>query len=198
MATPGSGELTPDLAEPHRHCSGGCPLPAGHADEMITEPARRLATGSRKVFFIAGCWKGQGVLLLLLLQFYSWPLPFCCYTPDPAVPSCAISVRPQPWSALGGLGHGSGMTASVEPGALGARGCCWGALLCSQGGIQRWVMGTRRGAQVWQPGSERGECWQHTNHPRCYPKPGCKKENPQYNRTAFTLKITPCLHNVRF
>lgn len=143
MATPGSGELTPDLAEPHRHCSGGCPLPAGHADEMITEPARRLATGSRKVFFIAGCWKGQGVLLLL--QFYSWPLPFCCYkTLDPAVPSCAISVRPQPWSALGGLGHGSGTTASVEPGALGARGCCWGALLCSQGGIQRWVMGTRR------------------------------------------------------
>ncbi|XP_049647698.1 uncharacterized protein LOC126034262 [Accipiter gentilis] len=35
-------------------------------DETITEPALRLPTGSRKVLFITGCWKGHGVLLPLL------------------------------------------------------------------------------------------------------------------------------------
>lgn len=35
-------------------------------DEPITEPALRLPTGSRKVLFVTGCWKGHGVLLPLL------------------------------------------------------------------------------------------------------------------------------------
>lgn len=35
-------------------------------DETITEPALRLPTGSRKVLFVTGCWKGHGVLLPLL------------------------------------------------------------------------------------------------------------------------------------
>lgn len=35
-------------------------------DEMITEPALRLPTGSQKVLFVTSCWKGHGVLLPLL------------------------------------------------------------------------------------------------------------------------------------
>lgn len=62
---PGTGRLSPGPPRAPRLClsrSRG----TSSFDEPITEPALRLPTGSRKVLFVTGCWKGHGVLLPLL------------------------------------------------------------------------------------------------------------------------------------
>lgn len=62
---PGTGRLIPGTPRAPRLCLS-CSQGTSSFDEPITEPALRLPTGSRKVLFVTGCWKGHGVLLPLL------------------------------------------------------------------------------------------------------------------------------------
>ena len=79
----GSFQESPLALQQSLSCSQG----TSPFDETITKPALRLPTGSRKVLFVTGCWKGHGVLLPLLFlacalspsEQGSAPMP---WTPD--------------------------------------------------------------------------------------------------------------------
>lgn len=68
-----------------------CSQETSSFDETITEPALCLPTGSWKVLFVTGCWKGHSVLLPLLFlacalspsERGSAPVPWTPDTPSP-------------------------------------------------------------------------------------------------------------------
>lgn len=168
---PGTGRLIPGIPRAPwlwLSCSQG----TSSFDEPITEPALRLPTGSRKVLFASGCWKGHGVL---------FPLLFLARALSPSDgkrsraldPGHAVSVRPRPRrlvpGAAGALRGGCSVPARTLPtppglfteqrnrcragGAvchrlhgevMGILGCCWNHLATNpvEVGLAPGVTGT--------------------------------------------------------